>query len=124
MNEAWELLLFVAGKARGILANAKFASSILYNSLFIVTMETLTARNWRRYFTRGFLTDLCYLLFFAAGLYYFFVSGPMARALTALVQGVAPWYLQLNLLGYLHPLAHMAILVVAIDGIEYAMHRL
>ena len=124
MDEARELLLLVAGKAKGILVNAKFASSVLYNAAFIATMEAITARNWRRYLTRGFLTDLCYLLFFAAGLYYFFVSGPVGRALTALTQLVAPWFLELNLLGYLHPLAHMVILIVAIDGIEYAMHRL
>lgn len=124
MSEAWDLLAFLAGKARGILVNAKFASSLIYNGIFIVIMEAVTARNWRRYWTRGFLTDLCYLLFFAAGLYYFFVSGPVGRALTALVQSVAPWYLQLNLLGYLHPLAHTAILILVIDGVEYAMHRL
>lgn len=124
MNELWEILTFVAMKVRGIALNAKFSSTIINNGLFIVAMEAVTRRNWRRYFTRGFLTDATYLLFFSAGFYYFFISGPVGRGIRSVLTHLAPSILNLNLLGFLPLLLQSAALVVAIDGIEYGMHRL
>jgi sterol desaturase/sphingolipid hydroxylase (fatty acid hydroxylase superfamily) len=123
MSEIYELALLVAGKLKGIVGNAKFVNTMLYNSAFVVAMEAATARRWRRYLTPVFLTDLSYLLFFAAGMYYFFISGPIQRAAIAAVNAVAPWWMELNLLGVFPGIVHSIIVVLAIDLIEYALHR-
>lgn len=123
MSEMTELALFVAGKVRGLFVDPRFLLPVIGNPGFVVLVEALTARRWARYLTRTFLTDLTYMLFFAGGLYYFFMSRPIQRAALAAVNAVAPWWLQLNLLGVLPQVLHALLLVMAIDLIEYAMHR-
>ena len=59
----------------------RFVETVLTVSAFVVAVELLTRRRWARYRTRTFLTDAAYFLFFAAGLYAFFISGPIHRVI-------------------------------------------
>src|SRR6185436_19872789 len=118
MNELWELASSVAARVFTHLMGARFLETVATLVAFVVAVELLTRRRWARYRTRTFLTDATYFLFFAAGIYAFFISGPIHHLIVATVHQHAG-FLLFDLAGGL-PLAVKAIFfIMAIDCVEY-----
>lgn len=123
MNEPWDLAGIVAARAWANFFGPRFVQTVLTLIAFVLLVELLTRRRWRRYRTRTFATDATYFLFFAAGFYAFFISGPIHRLIITTVHERAS-FLLLNVLGPV-PIALKALLfIMAIDCVEYWMHRL
>jgi sterol desaturase/sphingolipid hydroxylase (fatty acid hydroxylase superfamily) len=123
MEEAWAFALAAAGKIRVLLTGERFVTTTLACLAFVLAVELLTGRRWRRYRTRTFLTDLTYFFFFTAGVYYFLFSGPLERLVHGLVRERAP-FLIMDPWGSLHWAPKALIFIMAIDFFEYCMHRL
>lgn len=123
MNELWDIATVVVAKARAMFLGERFLWSILSLAGFVVLVELLTNRRWRRYLTRTFVTDLCYFMFFAAGLFYFFLAGPAERFIRGLVVQHAP-FLLLDVYGFLPVLPKAIVFIMTIDFFEYWAHRL
>ena len=123
MSELWDVARGVAERAYVNFLGPRFVQTVLTLIGFVVAVELLTRRRWARYRTRTFLTDATYFLFFAAGIYAFFISGPIHHLIVATVHQHAG-FLLFDLAGGL-PLAVKAIFfIMAIDCVEYWMHRL
>lgn len=123
MDGLWELAAVLGGKAWRMLSGPKFVQPVLSVLLLVALVELVTARRWRRYLTRTFLTDLTYMLFFASGAYYFLFSGHIERMVRRFVTGQAP-FLIVNVFGGLPVVPKAIVMIMAIDFIEYWMHRL
>ncbi len=123
MNELWDVSKAVATRVYTLLLGPRFVETVLTLVAFVVVVELLTRRRWARYRTRTFATDVTYFLFFAAGLYAFFISGPIHRVILSTVHEHGR-FLLLNLAAPI-PLPLKALLfIMSIDFVEYCMHRL
>ncbi|HET7294524.1 MAG TPA: sterol desaturase family protein [Vicinamibacteria bacterium] len=122
MSEVAELAAAVLAKAQVMFLGERFLETLLGLLAFVLVVELLTRRQWKRYWSRGFLTDVAYYLFFACGLYYLLFSGPIDRLFKAFFHGPGS-FLLLNPLGSVPDVPKALLVIVAIDGIEYAMHR-
>jgi sterol desaturase/sphingolipid hydroxylase (fatty acid hydroxylase superfamily) len=123
MNELWSWLALVASKALALLSGERFVNTTLACLAFVLTVELLSGRRWRRYLTRTFLTDLTYFFFFTAGVYAFLFSGWIEVSIRRLVVEHAP-FLVMNPLGWLPTVPKAIAFIMAIDFCEYCMHRL
>jgi len=123
MSELWDVARGVAERAYVNFLGPRFVQTVLTLIGFVVAVELLTRRRWARYRTRTFLTDATYFLFFTAGVYAFFISGPIHRLIQAGVRGHGS-FLLLDLASGM-PLALKALFfIMSIDFVEYCMHRL
>jgi sterol desaturase/sphingolipid hydroxylase (fatty acid hydroxylase superfamily) len=102
---------------------ARFVETVLTLVAFVLVVELLTRRRWARYRTRTFLTDATYFLFFAAGVYAFFISGPVHRLILAGVHERLS-FLLLDLAGSIPAAPKALLFIMSIDCVEYWMHRL
>ena len=123
MSELWNVGRSVIERAFVHFLGPRFVETVLTLIAFVVAVELLTRRRWARYRTRTFLTDATYFLFFAAGLYAFFISGPIHRVILAAMHQRGSFLLW-NLAGGLPPAAKALFFIMAIDCVEYWMHRL
>lgn len=123
MNELWNLTTVVAAKARVMFLGERFRWTVLGLAGFVVLVELLSNRRWKRYRTRSFLTDLCYFLFFAGGVFYFLFAGPVERLIRRLVVERAH-FLLLDVYGFLPVLPKAIVFIMTIDFLEYWAHRL
>jgi sterol desaturase/sphingolipid hydroxylase (fatty acid hydroxylase superfamily) len=113
----------MAQKVTRALTGERFVATVLWVFGFIVLMELVTARRWRRYLTRTFLTDLTYFLFFTAGVYYFFFSKPVERLAHYVVVTYMSGFV-IDAFGWL-PIGLKALaFIMTIDFLEWCMHRL
>jgi sterol desaturase/sphingolipid hydroxylase (fatty acid hydroxylase superfamily) len=123
MNELWGWAALMGQKVFRMLTGERFVSTVLCVFAFIVLVEVVTARRWRRYLTRTFLTDLTYFFFFTAGIYYFLFSGPVER----LAHWVVTTHLQslvVDVYGWLPVGLKALAFIMTIDFCEWCMHRL
>src|SRR5437660_1185848 len=123
MSELWDLARSVAARVSIHLVGARFLETVLTLVAFVVVVELLTRRRWARYRTRTFMTDATYFLFFAAGVYAFFISGPIHRLIQAGVREHGG-FLLLNLASGLPAAPKALFFIMSIDCVEYWMHRL
>lgn len=95
-------------------------------ALSLVLLLALVLRHgrswWRHLLTPAARVDALYSVFYLGGFYAFFVSGPLFRALTALVERRAP-FLRLDLIGGLPAGLQFVAVSVALDGVLYWAHR-
>jgi len=122
MTEPSQFLAFLVAKAQKVLLGERFVWTVASLVAFLVLVELVGERRWRRYLTRTFLTDLTYFLFFTGGFYYFFISGPIDRLLRGFVTERAP-FLLVGALGWLPEVPKAIVFIAIIDGFEYMMHR-
>jgi len=123
MNELWDVAVAVAARARANFLGPRFVETVLTLIAFVVVVELVTRRRWSRYRTRTFLTDATYFLFFAAGLYAFFISGPIHRLILGAVHERAP-FLLMDVFGPIPAALKVLLFIMSIDCVEYWMHRL
>ena len=123
MNELWDLGGSVAARVVTHLMGARFLQTVATLVAFVVVVELLTRRRWARYRTRTFLTDATYFLFFAAGVYAFFISGPIHRLILAGVRDHGR-FLILDLTSWMPAALKALFFIMSIDFVEYCMHRL
>jgi sterol desaturase/sphingolipid hydroxylase (fatty acid hydroxylase superfamily) len=123
MNELWDLARSVAARVWVHVLGARFVETVLTLVAFVLVVELLTRRRWARYRTRTFLTDATYFLFFAAGVYAFFISGPIHRLILAGVHERLS-FLLLDLAGPIPAPLKALLFIMSIDFVEYCMHRL
>lgn len=123
MTELLELARSVAERAWVNFLGPRFVETVLTLAAFVVLVELLTRRRWARYRTRTFLTDATYFLFFAAGLYAFFISGPIHRLILSGVHERAS-FLLLDLARAVPLPLKVLLFIMSIDCVEYWMHRL
>jgi sterol desaturase/sphingolipid hydroxylase (fatty acid hydroxylase superfamily) len=123
MSELWDVTRSVAERGFVNFLGPRFVETVLTLIAFVLAVELLTRRRWGRYRTRTFATDVTYFLFFAAGLYAFFISGPIHRVILSAVHEHCR-FLLLDLAAPV-PLPLKALLfIMSIDCVEYWMHRL
>src|SRR5436190_24132508 len=123
MNELWGLARSVAARVFTHLMGARFLETLATLVVFVVVVELLTRRRWARYRTRTFLTDATYFLFFTAGVYAFFISGPIHRLIQAAVRDHGG-FLLLNPTSWMPTPLKALFFIMSIDFVEYCMHRL
>jgi sterol desaturase/sphingolipid hydroxylase (fatty acid hydroxylase superfamily) len=123
MNELWDLARSVAARVWVHLMGTRFLETVLTLVAFVLVVELLTRRRWARYRTRTFLTDATYFLFFAAGAYAFFISGPIHRLILAVVRERGS-FLLLDLTRPIPVPLKALLFIMSIDFVEYCMHRL
>src|SRR5688572_4805975 len=120
MSELWDVARSVAERAFVNFLGPRFVETVLTLIAFVLAVELLTRRRWGRYRTRTFFTDATYFLFFAAGLYAFFISGPIHRVILSAVHEHRR-FLLLDLAAPV-PLPLKALLfIMSIDCVEYWM---
>ena len=125
MNEAWTALVYVSKRLVSLVATPSFAWSAAGLALVVLgafALDVRAGRDWRRYLSRTFLTDVAYTVFYAAGFYYLFFSGPLDRLINDGVDRHAS-FLRLRLLEGMHPAAGWLVIIVLTDGINYWTHR-
>ena len=123
MNELWDLARSVAARVWVHLLGARFLETVVTLAAFVLVVELLTRRRWARYRTRTFLTDATYFLFFAAGVYAFFISGPIHRLIVGAVRERGS-FLLLDLTRHIPTAPKALLFIMSIDCVEYWMHRL
>jgi sterol desaturase/sphingolipid hydroxylase (fatty acid hydroxylase superfamily) len=123
MSELWDVSRAVVTRVYTLLMGPRFVETVLTLVAFVVVVELLTRRRWARYRTRTFATDVTYFLFFAAGVYAFFISGPIHSLIQAGVREHGA-FLLLNLAGWMPAAPKALFFIMSIDFVEYCMHRL
>jgi len=86
--------------------------------LAMLIFELLAGGNVRRYFARGFVTDVCYALIYQGGIYNTLLYAPIFAGIALVVPS---WHLEL--LGKLPPPIGFLIFWVFSDAIGYWIHR-
>ena len=88
-----------------------------------ILLEIAARKNWRfRYGSKSFRIDLLYFVFYYGGIYHLFLWTWMYKAMIAFTTVHAPW-LQMNLLGAMHPVLAVAVMVLVSDFVGYWSHR-
>jgi sterol desaturase/sphingolipid hydroxylase (fatty acid hydroxylase superfamily) len=98
------------------LANAALGLATVF--VVILLFELLAGGNVRRYFTRAFVTDVCYALVYQGGIYNTFLYVPI---FTVIALVMPSW--RLELLGHLPTPIGFVMFWVISDAIGYWIHR-
>lgn len=123
MNDLLDAVSFAAQKALAVWSRQDvFGSAVALCLLLILIPGFKGHGGWRGYLGKSFRTDAVYTAFYLGGFYAFFISGPVYRFLSGLVEAHAP-FLRLGLLAHLPAAAHFVLLFVVMDGINYWVHR-
>lgn len=102
------LLLTLTGAALGLAAVF----------LVILVFELLAGGNVRRYFSRGFATDICYALVYQGGIYNTLLYAPVFAGIALIMPSWRP-----ELLGQLPTPVGFLIFWIVSDAIGYWIHR-
>jgi sterol desaturase/sphingolipid hydroxylase (fatty acid hydroxylase superfamily) len=90
-------------------------------TLLTFGLDVATRRDWRRFFSRNFVTDFAYYAVYYGGFYAVLYS-PVGRMLNASVAHYAP-FLRLQLLATMPPAMQVLAFIVISDFLSYWQHR-
>jgi sterol desaturase/sphingolipid hydroxylase (fatty acid hydroxylase superfamily) len=89
---------------------------LIFSGIFVV--EVLAGASRQRYLSRGFLIDVAHYVFYAGGFFNFLINNPLVS-----VMGPPLQFLNVGLLGGLHPVLAYVIYFVYLDFFSYWWHR-
>jgi sterol desaturase/sphingolipid hydroxylase (fatty acid hydroxylase superfamily) len=124
MDDPLGLALAFLGKVASVWRSPQVAGSVLAAAAALLVAARLRfGPGWvRRVTTPAVRTDAAYTAFYLGGIYAFFISGPLYRLLTGVVDTHAP-FLRVGLLAHLPVWSQFFVASVAMDGVLYWTHR-
>lgn len=108
-----------------VLAERSLRTYLTLGIVFLAALllEIVLRRAWKpRYFSRSFLVDVLYFVFYYGGIYHVLVFFPLYALMTRLLHAYAPW-LSMNLMADAAPGWKMVVAILVADFGGYWWHR-